>query len=100
MGQVGWSGDAMSEKKETPHRGQPARTISCNCLNHHYVSDYKHKTHIIQPPKMGALLRFLLNRYTVNLIPLAKSGDKIASRMIDGCNNLLIESERLERRQA
>jgi hypothetical protein len=75
--------------------GDATRATFCNCINPCVVCNCN-ATPKIQPPKMGTALRSFLKRYASDLIPLAKSGDKIASRMIDGCNNLLIESDRLE----
>lgn len=76
----------------------PGCTGACQCVECCLICRCKDTigTPQIQPPKMGMALRFYLKRYSAELFPLAKSGDKVASRIIDGCNNILIESNRLE----
>ena len=51
-----------------------------------------------QAPRMGTALRSFLKRYARELQPYAKeSGDKTATSMLECCDYLLIESDRIER---
>ena len=49
-------------------------------------------------PRMGTALRTFLRRYSDDLQPYAlATGDRVATSMLECCDLLLIESDRLER---
>jgi hypothetical protein len=49
-----------------------------------------------QAPRMGTALRSFLKRYARELQPYAEAtGDRVAASMIDCCNHLLLEANRL-----
>ncbi|MFC1779507.1 hypothetical protein ACFLZU_04125 [Thermodesulfobacteriota bacterium] len=49
-----------------------------------------------QAPHMGTALRSFLKRYARELQPYAETtGDRVAASMIDCCNHLLLEANRL-----
>lgn len=51
----------------------------------------------IQPPRMGSAMRAFLRRYADDLRPCAETGDRVATSMLECCDVLLIEADRLER---
>ena len=83
----------MSKHDEAPGATGACLCVECNltCRCNYTIDSPK-----IKPPRMGTALRSDLMRYSEDLIPLVNSGDKFASGMLDCCNNLLIESDRLE----
>jgi len=51
----------------------------------------------IQPPPMGSASSAILRRYADDLRPFAERGDRLATSMLECCDFLLIESDRLQR---
>jgi hypothetical protein len=85
----------MTKNSKTRHAGRVCHCVElcafCNC-----------KT-ITPPPKrqvtphMGSELRALMSRYAADLLPLAENtGERVVTSMIECCNFLIIEAERLE----
>lgn len=70
----------------------------CDCLES-CLTCLCNKTHKQKAaPYMGSALRALLKRYSNDLKPYAvATGDRVATSMVDCCNFLLIEADRLER---
>jgi hypothetical protein len=73
--------------------------VACHCVEPCLICDCKLITNPPkkQIPKLGSAARAYLKRYAADLIDYADDGDRITSSLIDCCNHLLIEAERLER---
>lgn len=51
----------------------------------------------VQPPRMGSAMRAFLRRYADDLRPFAEAtGDRVAIAMLECCDLLLIEADRIE----
>jgi hypothetical protein len=86
----------MSTKTEAP-AGCNRSGAKCNCVKPCLTCNCNHNTcEKQQPPKLGSAARSYLKRYAADLIDYAEAGDRITSSLIDCCNFLLIEADRLE----
>ena len=72
------------------------RGANCNCLVPCLNCNCMHNTLKKQPPKLGSAARAYLKRYAADLVEYGDAGDKITLSIIDCCNHLLSESDRLE----
>ena len=88
---------------KAPNSKTPARTGVCQCSELCSNCDCNPTTEHpkIQAPRMGTALRSFLKRYARELQPYAKeTGDRVATSMVDCCNLLLDESDKLESGQS
>ena len=49
-----------------------------------------------QLPHLNSAARYGLKRYAAELIDYAAAGDRVASSLVDCCNFILIEADRIE----
>ena len=77
------------------HNKTTLSPVACNCTNPCLAYCCSSTD---QVPRMGTALRSFLKRYARELQPYAKeSGDRTATSMLECCDYLLIESDRIER---
>ena len=82
----------------TPTECDPASV--CECQNPCVICQCNEPLQYAQAPYMGSALRYFLIRYAADIRPYAEgSGDRVATSMLDCCNHLLVEADRLERGQ-
>ena len=87
--------------QHTPHAGNtPALGKGCDCLFRCAGECNCDTPSPKQPPPMGSASRAILRRYADDLRPFAERGDRLATSMLECCDFLLVEADRLERGRA
>ena len=86
------------QNQNTPIKCDPAS--ECDCQKTCVVCQCNELPRQAKTPYMGSALRYFLIRYAADIRPYAEgSGDRVATSMLDCCNHLLVEADRLERGQ-
>jgi hypothetical protein len=84
----------MTTKTKTQAGCDPDR--GCNCENLCDACHCSEPSQQTQPPRVPTALLYGLKVYAAALQPYAETtGDKVAASMIDCCNHLLLEANRL-----